>query len=271
MRMPFSHALVVLDGELPRFARFTFIYLVERSRRLLANCDLEQSRGKLDDLDWFPLHLDPDRFIPEAAEKLREIQPYERDATQPSLVYHHMHDFDQDDLEGYSWSEYFALMALNCISQVWLYEALFDNSDYRESEYLKNLQNTLAHITAEAAEAVTTGELLLEREGGNGAVGITKITATRNSVAGNNHEEKITQLKHEFFLSFDKDDFLDQAAAARKFLVELTNEKRRLLVPTKAERALLGALRTHLASTNDVSSSRPAASATPDVKPGDDR
>jgi hypothetical protein len=105
MRMPFSHALVVLDGELPRFARFTFIYLVERSRRLLANCDLEQSRGKLDDLDWFPLHLDPDRFIPEAAEKLREIQPYERDATQPSLVYHHMHDFDQDDLEGYSWSE----------------------------------------------------------------------------------------------------------------------------------------------------------------------
>ena len=271
MRMPFSHALVVLDGELPKFARFTFIYLVERARRLLANCDLEKTRGKLDDLDWLPLDLDPDRFMPEAAEKLREIQPHERDATQPSLVYHHMQDFDQDDLEGYSWSEYFALMALNCISQVWLYEALFENTGYRESEYLRNLQNTLAHITAEAAEAVTTGEQLLERGSDNRAAGTNKITGTRNSVAGKNHEEKITQLKHEFFTSFDKDDLLDQAAAARKFLAELTNERRRLLVPTKAERALLGALRTHLALTNDVSNSQPAASAAPDVKPGDDR
>ena len=79
MRMPFSHALLVLDGELPKFARFTFIYLVERARQLLTNCDLENSKEKLDNLDWFPLVIDPDRFIPDASEKLREIEPHERD------------------------------------------------------------------------------------------------------------------------------------------------------------------------------------------------
>ena len=266
MRMPFSHAMMVLDGELPKFARFTFIYLVERARRLLTNCDLEKSQGKLDDLDWFPLDIDPDRFIPGASENLREIEPHERDATQPSLVYHHMQDFDQDDLKGFKWSEYFALMALNCISQVWLYEVLFENTGYRESEYLRNLQNTLAHITAEAAEAVTTGERLSERECGNQAVGDTKKAGMRNSAAGKSHQERIAQLKREFFMFFDKDDFLDQAAAASKFLVELTDEKRRLLVPTKAERALLSALRSHLASTHEASGSQSAA-ATPGVEP----
>jgi hypothetical protein len=262
MRMPFSHALIVLDGELPIFARFTFIYLVERARRLLANCDLEKSKEKLDDLDWFPLILDPDRFIPNASEKLREIEPHERDATQPSLVYHHMQEFDQDDLKGYTWSEYFALMALNCISQVWLYESLFENTDIKESEYIRNLQNTLAHFTAEAAEAVTLGEQLLEREkeSGNVELLVSKKISERNSAAVKKRHENITQLKQEFFTYFDAGVFPSQAAAVRKFLGELTNENRKLLAPTNAERTLLGALRTHLKSTNDVNNKQSAAS-----------
>ena len=54
MRMPFSHALIVLDGELPKFARFTFIYLVERARRLVDNCDLEKS--KKNSTTWIGFH-----------------------------------------------------------------------------------------------------------------------------------------------------------------------------------------------------------------------
>jgi hypothetical protein len=255
----------VLDGELPIFARFTFIYLVERARRLLANCDLEKSKEKLDDLDWFPLILDPDRFISDASEKLREIEPHERDATQPSLVYHHMQDFDQDDLKGYTWSEYFALMALNCISQVWLYEALFEDPDFKESEYIRYLQNTLAHFTAEAAEAVTLGEQLLERERASGNVEllVSKKISERHSAAVRRRHEKITQLKQEFFTYYDTGGLLSQAVAVRKFLGELTNEKRKLLAPTKAERTLLGALRTHLQSTDDVNSNQSAASDRP--------
>ena len=263
MRMPFSHASMVLDGELPIFARFTFIYLVERARRLLANCDLEKSKEKLDDLDWFPLTLDPDRFIPNASEVLREIEPHERDATQPSLVYHHMQDFDQDDLKGYTWSEYFALMALNCISQVWLYETLFESADFKESEYFRYLQNTLAHFTAEAAEAVTLGEQLLERESGNEELLVSKKISERNSVAVKKHHEKITQLKQGFFAYYDTGDFPSQAAAVRKVLGELTNEKRKLLAPTKAERTLLDALRIHLKSTNDVNSNQSETSERP--------
>lgn len=269
MRMPLSHALIVLDGELPKFARFTFIYLVERARRLLANCDIEMSKENLDELDWFPLILDPDRFMPEASEKLREIEPHERDATQPSLVYQHMQDFDQDDLKGYSWSEYFALMALNCISQIWLYEGIFDDVDFNESKYIRSLQNTLAHFTAEAAEAVTLGEQLLERESGNVKLCVSKKPGVHNSATVNKRDEKIAQLKQEFFTHYDTDDFLSQAAAVRKYLGELTNEDRKLLVPTKAERTLLGALRTHLATTSDVNGNKSVASGTRVVEPGD--
>ena len=268
MRMPFSHASIVLDGELPKFARFTFIYLVERARRLLANCDIQMSKEILDELDWLPLILDPDRFIPEASEKLREIEPHERDATQPSLVYQHMQDFDQDDLKGYTWSEYFALMALNCISQVWLYEGIFDDVDFNESKYIRSLQNTFAHFTAEAAEAVTLGEQLLERESGNVELCVSKKLSVRNSATLKKRDEKITQLKQEFFTHYEADDFLSQAAAVRKYLGELTNEDRKLLVPTKAERALLGALRTHLKTANDVNSNKPAVSDTRAVEPG---
>jgi len=260
MRMPFSHVLIVLDGELPLFARFTFIYLVERARRLLDNSDLEKSKEKLDDLDWFPLILDPDRFIPDASEKLREVEPHERDATQPSLVYHHMQDFEQDDLKGYTWSEYFALMALNCISQVWLYEALFANTDFKESEYVRYLQNALAHFTAEAAEAVTLGEQILERESGNVELLVSKKFSERNSAAVQKHHEKITQLKQEFFTYYDTGDSPSQAAVVRKFLGELTNEKRKLLAPTNAERTLLGALRTYYKSTDDVNNNQSADS-----------
>jgi len=260
MRMPFSHALLVLDGELPKFARFTFIYLVERARQLLTNCDLEKSKEKLDNLDWFPLVIDPDRFIPDASEKLREIEPHERDATQPSLVYHHMQDFGQDDLKGYTWSEYFALMALNCISQVWLYEELFEGTDIKESEYIRYLQNTLAHFTAEAAEAVTLGEQLLEREGLNVNLPVSNNINEYNSAAAKKRHEKITQLKQEFFTYYDTGDFPSQVAAVRNFLGELTNGSRKLLAPTKAERTLLGALRTNLKSTNDVNNNQPAAS-----------
>lgn len=265
MRMPFSHALTVLDGELPKFARFTFIYLVERARRLLDNCDLEKSKEKLDDLDWFPLILDPDRFIPDASEKLREIEPHERDATQPSLVYHHMQDFDQDDLKGYTWSEYFALMALNCISQVWLYEALFEETGFKESEYIRYLQNVLAHFTAEAAEAVTLGEQLSERErdGGNAELLVSKKISEGNSAEVKKRHENIAQLKQDFFTYYDTADNPSQAVAVRKFLGELTNEKRKLLAPTKAERTLLGALRTHFKSTDDVNSNQPPASDRP--------
>jgi hypothetical protein len=243
--MPFSHALMVLDGELPKFARFTFIYLVERARRLLANCDLEKSKEKLDDLDWFPLVIDPDRFIPDASEMLREIEPHERDATQPSLVYHHMQEFGQDDLKGYTWSEYFALMALNCISQAWLYEVLFENADFEESEYIRTLQNALAHFTAEAAEAVTLGEQLLEREGGNLELLGSKKISERNSAAVKKQSEKITQLKQKFFTRFDASDFPNHTEAVTKFLVDLMNEQRKPLAPTKAERTLLGTLCTH--------------------------
>jgi len=260
MRMPFSHAIIVLDGELPKFARFTFIYLVERARRLLANCDLEKSREKLDDLDWFPLILDPDRFIPDAAEILREIEPQERDATQPILVYHHMQDFDQDDLKGYTWSEYFALMALNCISQLWLYEVLFENTDFNGSEYTRTLQNTLAHFTAEAVEAVTLGEQLLERGSYNVESLAGKKSSERNSAAVTLQREIITQLKQEFFTYFDTGDFPSQEEAVRKILGDLMNEKSKLLAPTKEERTLLGALRTHLTSTNDMNSKQSAAS-----------
>jgi hypothetical protein len=260
MRMPFSHALIVLDGELPKFARFTFIYLVERARRLLANCDLEKSKEKIDDLDWFPLILDPGRFIPDVSEQLREIEPHERDATQPSLVYQHVQDFDHGDLKGYAWSEYFALMALNCVSQVWLYEALFEDSGFKEGKYVRYLQNTLAHFTAEAAEAVTLGEQVLERESGNLELYGSKKISVRKSAAVKKRHEKITHLKQEFFISYDTGDFLSQAAAVKKFLGELTNEKRKLLVPTKAERTLLSALRTHLTATNDMNSNQSAPS-----------
>jgi len=260
MRMPFSHALIVLDGELPQFARFTFIYLVERARRLLANCDLEKSKEILDDLDWFPLILDPDRFLPDASEILREIEPHERDATQPSLVYHHMHDFDQDDLKGYTWSEYFALMALNCISQALLYEMLFEDTEIKESKFVRYLQNTLAHFTAEAAESVTLGEQLLERESSNAALLVSDKISERISVAETKRDEKIAKLKQEFFTYYDTGDFSDQAVAVRKFQGELANEERKLLAPTKAERALLGALRAYLKSTNGVNSTQSPAS-----------
>ena len=260
MRMPFSHVLIVLDGELPEFARFTFIYLVERARRLLANCEVEMSKENLDELDWLPLILDPDRFIPEASEKLREIEPRERDATQPSLVYQHMQDFDQDDLKGYTWSEYFALMALNCTSQVWLYERIFGHVDFNESKYIRSLQNTLAHFTAEAAEAVTLGEQLLERETGNLESCVRKKPGVRDSATLKKCKENITQLKQEFFTHYDTEDFLSQAGAVRKYLGELTKADCKLLVPTKAERTLLGALRTHLKATYDMDRNKSTAS-----------
>ncbi|HYQ70784.1 MAG TPA: hypothetical protein VET88_02525 [Gammaproteobacteria bacterium] len=264
MRMPFSHALVVLDGELPKFARFTFIYLVERARRLLADCDLENSKEKLGCLDWFPLLLDPDRFIPESPETLREIEPHERDSTQPSLVYHHMQDFNQDDLQGYTWSEYFALMALNCISQVWLYEALIGDADIKDGKYFRNLQNTLAHFTAETAEAVTLGEQLLarekEREGGNADSRAGNKISKHDSTALKKRHERITRLTQEFFLYDDPGEFPGQAAAVRKFLGELVDDKRELLASTHAERAMLGALRAHLKSANGSEDSHSASS-----------
>jgi hypothetical protein len=40
-------------------------------------------------------------------------------------------------------------------------------------------------------------------------------------------------------------------------------------VPTKAERTLLGALRTHLATTSDVNGNKSVASGTRVVEPGD--
>ena len=255
MRMPFSHALAVLDGELPKFARFTFIYLVERARRLLADCDLEKSKEKLGDLVWFPLILDPDRFMPESPETLREIEPHERDSTQPSLVYHHMQDFNQDDLQGFTWSEYFALMALNYISQVWLYEALVEDAGFRDGGYFRNLQNTLAHFTAEAAEAVTLGEQLLardkERAGGNAVSIAGSKTSQHDSAAMKNRHQKLARLTEEFFLYDDPNEIPGQTAAVRKFLDELMNGKRELLASTHAERAMLGALRIHLESTSD--------------------
>jgi hypothetical protein len=268
MRMPFSHALIVLDGELPTFARFTFIYLVERARRLLARCDIEKSQEKLDNLDWIPLILDPDRFMPDASESLREIEPHERDATQPSLVYQHMQDFDQGDLSGFQWSEYFALMALNCVSQVWLYEGLFDDVGYKESKHSRSLQNTLAHFTAEAAEAVTLGEQLLERESVNAESGVGKASVCDPAALKKRHE-KIAKLKREFFIHFDPDDYRGQAAAVRKYLGELANEDHKLLVPTKAERTFLGVIRAHLSSTSEVTGKQSAASDTSGAEPGD--
>jgi hypothetical protein len=250
MRMPFSHALEVLNGELPEFARFTFLYIVERARRLLANCDLKDSKERLEDLDWFPLSLDPDRFIPEAAEKLRDVEPHERDATQPSLVYQHRDEFDEDDRKGFTWSEYFALMALNCVSQVWLYESIFSTTEFNGSEHIQYLPNTLAHFVAEAAEAACLGEQLLEKEkpGDSSALLGNKQIRERNSAAAEKHHEQIARLKQEWFTYYEMDDFPNEAAAARQFLSELMDEQRRVLAPTNAERTLLEALRVHLRS-----------------------
>lgn len=247
MRMPFSHALEVLDGELPEFGRFTFIYIVERARRLLSNCDPERSKDQLDELDWFPLILDPGRFIPEASETIRAVEPGERDSTQPSLVYHHMEEFDQADRKGFAWSEYFALMSLNCISQVWLYEYMFRNAAFKGSEPTEAMLNTLVNLAAEAAEAISLGEQLLEREKADNNVDllVNKKISERNSEVATNRHERITKLKQEFFTYYDTDDLPSQAVVARRFLNELTDDKRELLAPTNAERTLLESLRAH--------------------------
>jgi hypothetical protein len=257
MRMPFLHALDVLNGELPEFGRFTFIYIAERARWLLSNCDLENAKERLDELDWFPLILDPDRFIPDASEKLKDVEPGERDATQPSLVYHHMDEFDQDDRKGFTWSEYFALMALNCISQVWLYEYMFRNTALNESAPNTALTNTLVNLTAEAAEAICLGEQLLEREKSDGNIDllVNQRISERNSAAVKKRHEKITKLKQEFFTYYETGEFPSQAEAARRFVGELADEKRKLLASTNAERTLLEGLRSRLKSTGNGSES----------------
>lgn len=248
MRMSFTHALEVLNGELPEFARFTFLNIVERARRLLANCDLKESKERLERLDWFPLFLDPDRFIPDVEEKLRDVDRYERDATQPSLVYQHMGEFDEDDLKGFTWSEYFALMALNCVSRVWMYEAIFSGTDFMESEQIKYLPDTLAHLAAEAAEAVSLGEQLLEKEdeGGDIDLLVNKKISERNSAAMKNRHEERNKVKQQFIEYYFAGKFPSQAEAAKRFKKVLSDEKRKIIASSNAERVLLEALRAHL-------------------------
>ena len=116
---------------------------------------------------------------------------------------------------------------------------------------MRYLPNTLASFAAEAAEAVCLGEQLQQKDQ-EIEQAVRKQISQRSSEAIRKRHSKVAQLKQELFEYYATGDFPSKAQAVRRFINELTHDKRNLLAPTNAERTLLEALRSHLRSTTNT-------------------
>ena len=152
MFLSFTNVFNILDGDLPKFGRFIFENVVHRAERLLAGCNLDQYKGQIDALGWLTVNLDPDRFMHTETEEPKDIEPSEQDATMPSLVFNHMHELEDDELQGFTWSQYFGLLALYEVHQAVFLERITTGMGLEE-DIARLLPDTLASYAAEAVEA----------------------------------------------------------------------------------------------------------------------
>jgi hypothetical protein len=243
----------VLLGQLPDFCLFTFMNVVSRAKRLIGDIDLDEPLDKIKALESFAVDLDTDRFVPTDSMELKTPEPTEEDATVPSLVFNHMHEFESAELQGFTWSQYFGFLALHHVYQAWFLERITDSVKPGD-EFVQALPNTLANYAAEATEAVCLGEQLLRKEREDAGIE-EKVRASirqRNTKAAYKRHEKTSQLKQEFIEYYVSGEFPSQAEAARVFLRSIDDDKRTLLAPTNAERTLLDALRMSVKMTESI-------------------